>query len=77
MQISAAFTKEVRAVLLLVLWELWKHRNAVVFDGELPSLHQLMRRVEAEGRTWARSGLIKANVDFVFAGLARWISGEE
>ena len=49
----------------------------MVFDGALPSTDQLMQSIEAEGRIWARSGLIKGNAEFVLAGLVRWISGDE
>ena len=69
--------KDLHTILLLTLWELWKHRNAVVFDGASPSTGSLMQKIEAEGRIWSMTGLMKGNMDFVFAGLARWISGEE
>ena len=69
--------KDLHAILLLTLWELWKHRNAVVFDGASPSTGQLIKRIEEESRSWSMAGLFKGNVEPLFAGLARWTSGEE
>ena len=37
--------KELRAFFTLVLWKLWKHRNAILFDGATPSLEMVVRRV--------------------------------
>ena len=68
--------KDLHAILLLTLWELWKHRNAIVFDGASPSASQLIKRIVNEGRSWSMAGLFKGNVEAVFAGLARWTSGE-
>ena len=30
--------KDVWAIFLLVMWELWNYRNAIVFDGATPSV---------------------------------------
>ena len=34
--------KDIHTMLLLVLWELWKHRNAIVFDGAWPLCEVLL-----------------------------------
>ena len=68
--------KELRALLTLGLWELWKHRNAVVFDGASPSLEVVGRRVVAKGRAWQHAGLLKGEVDITLQLLAGWASSE-
>lgn len=44
-------TKDGRAVFLLMMWGLWKHRNAIVFDGASPSMRMIVHRIEEGGRT--------------------------
>jgi hypothetical protein len=38
--------------LLLCCWELWKHRNAVVFNGMPPSLSRLLAACRESANTW-------------------------
>jgi hypothetical protein len=38
--------------LLLCCWELWKHRNTVVFRGEQPSLTRLLSNCRASAEDW-------------------------
>jgi hypothetical protein len=43
-----------RAVfLMLCCWNLWKHRNAVVFDAQRPCLRRLLRTCVEDARLWA------------------------
>jgi hypothetical protein len=43
-----------RAVfLMLCCWNLWKHRNAVVFDAQRPCLRRLLRTCAEDARLWA------------------------
>ena len=58
--------KELRALLTLGLQELWKHRNAVVFDGASPSMEVVVRRVVVEGRAWQQASLLKGEVGSMF-----------
>lgn len=39
--------------------EIWKHRNAIVFDGVVPLINHVIDRIEGEGQTWKQAGLIK------------------
>jgi hypothetical protein len=55
--------KDIRALILLVMWELWKHRNAIVFDGATPSVESVIHRIEAESRSWKSAGIIKADME--------------
>jgi hypothetical protein len=68
--------KNMRVIITLVLWELWKHRNAIVFDGASPSLVGLIKRIVEEGNVWFRAGLIKGDWNDVAAELSRWARGE-
>lgn len=43
--------KDTRVIILLVMWELWKHCNVIVFDGATPSHKHVLHRIEVEVRT--------------------------
>jgi hypothetical protein len=53
-QASAALPKEERkgfnSLVILIAWELWKHRNAFVFKGTRPTVQSVVLAVMAEGR---------------------------
>lgn len=65
-----------RAILLLGLWELWKHRNAAIFDGATPRTASVLSRVEQVGRAWATARLISGNVEEFLARMSRWAGSE-
>lgn len=65
-------TKDSRTILSLGLWELWKHRNAIVFDGATPSVAAVIAKVESECRAWSVAGLLKGDLTTFLGGLARW-----
>lgn len=62
--------KDTRAVLILVVWELWKHRNGIVFESLVPSVGHVIHRVVSEGRAWRAAGLLKESVDACLAALS-------
>jgi hypothetical protein len=66
-------TKDSRTLISLGLWELWKHRNAIVFDGATPSAKVVVANMEKEGRAWSTAGLLKGDFTAFFGGLARWV----
>ena len=68
-------TKDLKPIITLGLWELWKHRNAIVFDGETPSLQLLLRNIERKERIWRPAGLLKSDPDS-FGSIARRVGGE-
>ena len=68
-------TKDARALLLLVLWEIWKHRNAIVFDDASLSSKTLVSRIDTEGRAWKQAGIFKGSVEPLLEGLVRWAKG--
>lgn len=65
-----------RAIVTPVMWELWKHRNAVVFYEATPSVKQDLTKIETEGQTWQRAGLLCGEYDAVWGAIARWVSSE-
>uniref|UniRef100_A0ACD5UP04 Uncharacterized protein n=1 Tax=Avena sativa TaxID=4498 RepID=A0ACD5UP04_AVESA len=48
--------KGTSSVIMLTAWWIWKHRNAVVFDNESPSVAPLVGMIKAEARSWAEAG---------------------
>ena len=65
-----------RTILVLVCWELWKHRNGIVFDGESPSSARIGTRILEEGKAWPAAGLLKGDMSDFFGSLARWVDHE-
>ena len=70
-------TKDLRTTFALVWWELYKHRNAIVFDGARPSVFQLLNKIRSEGLVWISAGLLKGHVTPFFRRVERWVSGED
>jgi hypothetical protein len=44
--------KDFNSLVILVTWEIWKHRNACVFDGFRPQMQSILASVAAEGQLW-------------------------
>lgn len=70
-------SKDLHSVLLLVMWETWKHRNSIVFDGATLSESRLLRRIVEEGKAWCMAGLLRRGFSALFDRLSTWVSGEE
>ena len=70
-------TKDLRTIVALVWWELWKHRSGIIFDGARPSIEFLLGRVRQEGQVWASAGLMKGNVAPFFSRVERREASEE
>ena len=68
--------KLARTISILVLWELWIHRNAVIFDGEAPSTQKVLKCIDSEARAWKQAGLLRGEVEGFMLGLALWVSSE-
>lgn len=58
-------------IITLTMWEIWKHRNAVVFYGATPSVQNVISNVAKEGRTWSSDDLLKGDLSLFFAALDR------
>ena len=65
----AAGGKDARAMLVLVLWELWKHRNRVVFYGDTPSTSFVINMIAVECRTWIAASLFRSDMDSAIAAI--------
>jgi hypothetical protein len=48
--------KGTSSLIMLTAWWVWKHRNAIVFNNELPSVVSLVDTIKAEARSWANAG---------------------
>lgn len=44
------------SLIILVAWEVWKHRNSCVFENATPSVQEVLSAVNAEGTLWCRAG---------------------
>lgn len=69
-------TKMVRTFWVLIMWEIWKHRNAIVFDDAMPSMQVLVARIVSEGVVWRKASLLKWNWDRPLAELRSWARNE-
>jgi hypothetical protein len=44
--------KGLNYLIILVAWEIWKHRNACVFEGAIPGVQLVLQAVTNEGVLW-------------------------
>lgn len=42
--------------IIMVAWEIWKHRNACVFEGVSPSVQVILQAVKTECTLWCFAG---------------------
>ena len=68
--------KDLHTIFILTIWELWKHRNAAVFEGASPSMDVLIARIKSEGKIWSLAGKFKGDVEPFFGSLDRWAHRE-
>ncbi|GJM89634.1 hypothetical protein PR202_ga05842 [Eleusine coracana subsp. coracana] len=47
--------KAFNTLVILVAWEIWKHRNGVVFDAQQPHVQHLVQEIKEEAQAWARA----------------------
>lgn len=52
-------SKGLNSLIILVAWEIWKHRNSCVFDQARPSIPVLLRSVADECSLWGMTGASK------------------
>ena len=65
-----------RAIITLTMWELWKHRHVVIFDGVTPLTQHAITKVDHMGRSCRTVGILKGELDFFFGSLVRWVTNE-
>lgn len=64
--------RSISAITILVLWQLWKHRNSVVFEGATPSKNNVILTIVREGRAWKQAGLLKGGMNNFFHQVEGW-----
>jgi hypothetical protein len=50
--VGKSLRKGLNSLIILIAWEIWKHRNACVFEGVVPCAQQVRRAVIEEGNAW-------------------------
>jgi hypothetical protein len=45
-----------RSIIMLVCWEIWKERNARIFEHKESAIAQLLPKIKDEARVWAMAG---------------------
>ena len=48
--------KAIRSLAMLIIWEVWKERNARVFNRHETSTTMLMEKIKAEANLWITAG---------------------
>ena len=51
--------KGLNSLIILVAWEIWKHRNDCVFEKARPNTQEVLRAINTEGRLWCMAGASK------------------
>nr|ACE86393.1 putative retroelement protein [Sorghum bicolor] len=51
--------KGLNSLIILVAWEIWKHRNTCVFDNMRPNVQEVLRAISSEGGIWCSAGASK------------------
>jgi len=56
--VPKGYRKGINSLIILVSWEIWKHRNDYVFNGASPSIPVLLQTITDECILWcAAKGL--------------------
>ena len=51
-----AHPKGLRSAIVLLTWEIWKERNARIFNNKSLTPPELMQKIKEEGRNWILAG---------------------
>jgi hypothetical protein len=44
--------QDLNSLIIVVAWEIWKHRNAIAFEGARPNIQTLLLTVANESSLW-------------------------
>lgn len=71
---SGQYKRTTNALIILVMWEIWKHRNAIIFEGATPCKNSVILRISQEGRMWKQAGLLKGELITFFSDVEGWVT---
>ncbi|PUZ70370.1 hypothetical protein GQ55_2G224400 [Panicum hallii var. hallii] len=54
--VASSGMKGFNSLIILVAWEIWKHRNLCVFEGVRPCVQSVVVAVFEEGSAWCWDG---------------------
>jgi hypothetical protein len=57
--LPASEKKGLNSFIILVAWEICKHRNNCVFNGTTPSMDDVLQAIASEGALWCLAGASK------------------
>lgn len=60
--------KGLNSLIILVSWEVWKHRNSCVFENARPSTSLLLQTVADECSVWGMAGATTSGTPSEVAG---------
>jgi len=55
-RVHCADRKGLRSLIILVCWEVWKERNARIFDHNGATNQQVLNKIRDEARLWKAAG---------------------
>ena len=67
---NEAHKRTLNALRILAMWEIWKHRNAIVFEGATPLINHVLCCFTELGRNWKQAGLFKGDLADFFNQVA-------
>jgi hypothetical protein len=50
--------KGLNSLMMLVVWWLWKHRSACVFENASPSTSRILQAIEEDAKLWCLAGAV-------------------
>lgn len=56
MAVQKEMRKGLDSLIILVAWEIWKHRNDCVFEKVRPTIQEVLRAISNEGGLWCMAG---------------------
>jgi hypothetical protein len=54
--VTSNCTKGFNSLVMLVVWWLWKHRNACVFDAASPNISRIIQHIQEDATIWCLVG---------------------
>ena len=64
--------RDANAIIILGLWQIWKHRNSIFFNGATPSKNRISHAFVREGHVWKKAGILRGDMGAFFAEVEEW-----